>query len=402
MIRAGLFLYDYLARRDTLPASRSVDLRAPPYHDGLKPGLRKGFIYSDCWGDDARLVIANARAAADLGATIMPRTACVAAVRERALWRATLQPEAAAPMTVTCRALINVSGPWAKQFLSQSVTLPTPYNLKLVKGSHIIVPRLYSGDHAFILQNDDRRVIFVYPYEDRYTLIGTTDVEHTGAPGACAASAEEIAYLCRAANRYFARTLAPADVVWSFCGIRPLFDDGAKNASHITRDYTLRVDGDASTAPVLSVYGGKITTYRTLAEHALEQLESWFPAMKPAWTAATRLPGGNLEGLSLDQYAANLAIQRPRISPQILQALVSRHGSAALAVIGEAQTTAELGYHFGHTLYAREVNYFVRQEWAHSADDVLWRRSKCGLHINSLQKQILTNYLRDEVGCHEG
>jgi glycerol-3-phosphate dehydrogenase len=397
MIRVGLFLYDYLARRDTLPASHSIDLREPPYRDGLKPGLRKGFIYSDCWGDDARLVIANARAAADLGATILPRTACVAAAREGALWHATLQPQNAAPLTVTCRALVNVSGPWAKQFLNKNIYLQTPYNLKLVKGSHLIVPRLYHGEHAFILQNDDRRVIFVYPYEARYTLIGTTDVAHTGEPGACVASPEEIDYLCRAANRYFSRAITPGDVVWHYCGIRPLFDDGAKNASHITRDYTLRVDGDAQAAPVLSVYGGKLTTYRRLAEHALQQLAPWFPALKPAWTANAALPGGALNGNTLAQYFEQLTAARPGIAPALLHALVLRHGAATPAVLGDAKTTAELGYHFGHTLYAREVNYFVKHEWACSADDVLWRRSKCGLHLTSEQKQVLIDYLRDET-----
>jgi glycerol-3-phosphate dehydrogenase len=393
MIRAGLFLYDYLARRDTLPGSHGIDLRAPPYNAGLKPGLRNGFIYSDCWVDDARLVIANARAAADLGAAVLTRTGCASAHREGALWRVTLQPEDAVPKEVTCRALVNVTGPWAKQFINKNICLNTTFGLKLVKGSHIVVPRLYDGDHAFILQNDDRRVVFVYPYEARYTLIGTTDVEHTGAPGECAASVQEIDYLCRAANRYFARETTAADVAWSYCGIRPLFDDGAKNVSKITRDYTLRVDGDDNIAPVLSVFGGKITTYRKLAEHALEKLAHWFPQMKEPWTENAMLPGGELGGRTPETFTGQLQSDYPAIPCDLLRALSRRHGSATRAVLGDAETTADLGQCFGGDLYAREVEYFVAHEWAHNAEDVLWRRTKVGLHANAQQKQALASYM---------
>lgn len=401
MIRAGLFLYDYLARRDNLPASHAIDLRAAPYADGLRPGLTKGFVYADCWGDDARLVIANARAAADLGATILPRTACVSAAREHQHWRAILQPANAPPFERTCRALINATGPWAQEFLHKTMDLQTPYRLKLVKGSHVLVPRLYQGEHAFILQNDDQRVVFVYPYEADFTLIGTTDVEHQGPPGQCSASPLEVDYLCRAANRYFQRHLTPADVVWSYCGMRPLFDDGAAKASEITRDYTFRVDGAANTPPLLSVYGGKLTTYRKLAEHALAQLAAWFPKMTPAWTESAPLPGGDLQGPSLDRHVDAVAHQTPGIPKHLIRALVSRHGNLAASVISAAQSLNDLGYHFGHTLYAREVNYFVRHEWARSADDVLWRRTKCGLHLNDAQKQVLTDYLHQHLACPE-
>jgi glycerol-3-phosphate dehydrogenase len=393
MIRVGLFLYDYLARRDTLPGSKSIDLRAEPYHDGLKPGLTKGFIYSDCWVDDARLVIANARAAADLGATILTRTTCVAAQRAGTQWRVTLQADGAAQQDVTSRALVNVAGPWAKQFINKNIHLQTPFGLKLVKGSHIVVPRLYEGEHAFILQNDDRRVVFVYPYEERYTLIGTTDVEHTGEPGACAASSEEIDYLCRAANRYFAHTTTANDVVWSYCGMRPLFDDGATNVSKVTRDYTLRVDGDTRNAPVLSVFGGKITTYRKLAEHALEILAEWFPEMQAPWTAQAHLPGGALAGVSFEAYLTQLTSTYRELAPELLRALVFRHGDAARVVLHGAKTTKDLGQHFGHTLYAREVDYLMANEWATTDDDILWRRTKCGLHLNQQQKQALAEYV---------
>ena len=393
MIRMGLFFYDYLARRQTLPGSHGIDLRAAPYNNGLKAGLSKGFIYSDCRVDDARLVIANARAAADLGATVLTRTACVTARRNGAHWRATLQPEYSAPVEIISRALVNATGPWVKQFINKNIYLATTFGLKLVKGSHIIVPRLYDGEHAFILQNDDRRVVFVYPYEEHYTLIGTTDVEHNGELGVCSASAEEVDYLCRAANRYFARTLAAADVVWSYCGVRPLFDDGARNVSKITRDYTLRVDGDTHNAPALSVFGGKITTYRKLAEHALEKLAEWFPQMRAPWTAQAHLPGGALGGLSLVQYVGKAHAERPGLPVEFIYSLICRHGDATPDVLGHARTLADFGQHFGHTLYSNEVDYFVAREWAHTVEDVLWRRTKCGLHLNSLQKQTLGIYL---------
>lgn len=393
MIRAGLFLYDYLARRQTLPGSHGIDLCIAPYNAGLKPGLSKGFIYSDCRVDDARLVVANARAAADLGATILTRTTCVSARRVGARWRVSLQPENTAPSEVTSRALVNATGPWAKQFIDKSLCLTTPFGLKLVKGSHIVVPRLYHGDHAFILQNDDRRVVFVYPYEECYTLVGTTDVEYTSEPGECSASAEEIDYLCRAANRYFARALTAADVVWAYSGIRPLFDDGAKNVSQITRDYTLRVDGDAHTAPVLSVFGGKITTYRKLAEQALEKLMVWFPEMKAPWTEYALLPGGDLGAPTPEALIKQLQSEYPALHRDLLQALAHRHGSATRAVLGAATSTADLGERFGNHLYAREVDYFVAHEWARNRDDVLWRRTKTGLHSNASQKQALADYM---------
>jgi glycerol-3-phosphate dehydrogenase len=393
MIRIGLFLYDYLARRDTLPDSQAIDLRSAPYREGLKPGLHKGFIYSDCWVDDARLVIANARAAEDLGATLLTRTPCVDVRRTGARWQATLQSGNAAPVTLASRAVVNVAGPWAKQFINNHSSLTTPYALRLVKGSHIVVPRLYPGTHAFILQNVDGRVVFVYPYEDRYTLIGTTDVEYSGDPAACAASEAEIDYLCNAVNRYFEGDLKPAEVVWHYSGVRPLFDDGSANVSKITRDYTIRVDAEPGQPPLLSVFGGKITTYRRLAEQALEQLEAYFPGMKPAWTDLAPLPGGDLEGLSIDAYAQKLSTARPGIPIDLLRSLVLRHGSATPGILGTATGLAELGQHFGGTLYQREVDHFITCEWAHTPEDILWRRTKCGLHLNPQEKQALVDYV---------
>jgi len=394
LIRAGLFLYDYLARRDTLPGSRAIDLRTSSYGDGLKAGLTRAFVYSDCWVDDARLVVANARDAADRGTTVLTHTACTAARRENGLWRATLRAVGGGETEVRARALVNATGPWAKQFLGVVAGEATPFGLKLVQGSHIVVPRLYAGDHAFILQNDDRRVVFVYSYERDYTLIGTTDVELPGEPGACQASRGEIDYLCRAANRYFARAITPADVVWAFCGIRPLFDDGSDDPSAITRDYVLRVDGSGRDAPLLSIFGGKITTYRKLAEHALEQLAPWLRAMGPVWTAAAPLPGGDLGAMGLDDYVdRQLRREFPWAPGCLLAALARRHGALASRVIDGARSVADLGAHFGSDLYAREVDYLAANEWARTADDVLWRRTKAGLHLDGRQVDAVERYL---------
>jgi glycerol-3-phosphate dehydrogenase len=389
MVRAGLFLYDYLARRQTLPGSRRVDLCSAPYGSGLKPGFRLGFVYSDCWVDDARLVICNARAASDLGARIATRTTCTAVARVARGWRATLRTADGREAEVGARAIANVCGPWAKRFLVQAVRQPTTFNLKLVQGSHIVVPRLYEGEHAFILQNDDRRVVFVYPYEGRYTLIGTTDVELSEAPGPCQASEAEIAYLCRAANRYFARHLDPSDVAWSYCGIRPLFDDGSTNPSAITRDYVLRADGSANEAPVLSVFGGKITTYRRLAERALEKLAPWFPALPGPWTATVPLPGGG--------GATGSDVRYSGLPHELLAALLRRHGASIGEVLGDARSVADLGLHLGGDLYAREVDHFLHREWARTAEDVLWRRTKCGLHLTALEQQQVGDYVRRRV-----
>ena len=394
MIRAGLFLYDYLARRHALPSSRGVSLRAAPYGAGLRPGLNKGFIYSDCRVDDARLVMLNARAAADLGASILTRTACVAAHRAGGQWHATLRRADAAEMRVAAKVLVNASGPWARNFLVDILNQPTAFSLKLVKGSHIVVPRLYEGEHAFILQNNDRRVVFAYPYEQRYTLIGTTEIELRGEPAPCHASAEEIRYLCRAANRYFLRQITENEVVWSYCGIRSLFDDGSADPSAVTRDYVLHVDGDGGAAPVLSVFGGKITTYRRLAERALEKLAPWLPQMRSDWTAAVPLPGGDLGESSPEQFAGSrLKRDFPWLSEEMRLALARRHGTAAYLVLGDVTTPADLGEFFGAGLYAREVDHMMAREWARTANDLLWRRTKCGLHMTAAQARSVERYV---------
>jgi glycerol-3-phosphate dehydrogenase len=377
MIRIGLFLYDHLARRSLLPGSQAVRLDRPPFASGLRPELKHGFIFSDCRVDDARLVVVNVLDAANRGARVLVRTECVSARRAGVLWHAQLSNGEA----VQTRAVVNAAGPWVKEVLNQHLGEPTRDSVRLVKGSHIVLPRLYEGEHAFILQNDDRRVVFMIPYEERFTLVGTTDVDYEGDPASPRASEAEIDYLCRAAGRYLARAPAPADVLWRYAGVRPLYDDGSEDPSAITRDYTLRVDDSNGAAPVLSVFGGKITTYRRLAEHALEKLAPYFPGMKPAWTAQTPLPGS---GFADRSAAKEVVFEKYRdVPPLVLQGVFRRHGTLAPQVLGDG----DVGEHYGAGLTERELRYLVEREWAHNAEDVLWRRTKCGLHMSESERR---------------
>jgi glycerol-3-phosphate dehydrogenase len=398
MIRAGLYLYDHLGRRTRLPASHGVDLRTTEYGAGLKPTLTKGFVYSDCRVDDARLVVANALSARELGAEILTRTECVFAKRIGDGWQARLRDVQGTERTVKARAIVNAAGPWVKQVLNDRLHQPSRDNVKLVKGSHIVVPQLYAGNHACILQNDDRRVVFMIPYEGRFTLVGTTDVAVSGDPAHPTASADEVAYLCRAVNRYLEYPLAPNNVVWAYAGVRPLYDDGTADPSAITRDYTLRLDSDAGLSPVLSVFGGKITTYRKLAEHALDKLQGWFPAMRGRWTAGTPLPGGDLPAGGLKQFA-DVALLRewPWLADGPRRSLARRHGTRIAKVLHGAHSPADMGEHFGAELYAREIDYLIDHEWARTDDDILFRRTKAGLHLTAAQQSQVAKYIATRV-----
>lgn len=378
MIRAGLFLYDHLARRASLPGSHAVRLDVPPFNSGLKPEFRHGFIYSDCRVDDARLVIANAMDAGARGARILVRTECIEARRAGGVWRARLSDG----QTVQARAVVNAAGPWVKAVLNERLAQPSRDAVRLVKGSHILLPRLYEGDHAFILQNDDRRVVFMIPFGESHTLVGTTDVPETGDGSAPRASQDEVAYICRAISRYLARPVSPEDVVWSYAGVRPLYDDGTSDPSAITRDYTLRVDDEAGAAPVLSVFGGKITTYRRLSEHALEKLAPYFPGMKPSWTASQPFPGSAFGGTTREQARDAFFARHPSVPQATLRGLFRRHGVRAEEVVGDG----DLGEDLGGGLTERELRWFVDQEWARALDDVLWIRSKAGLVMTRAQK----------------
>lgn len=378
MIRAGLFLYDHLARRASLPGSKAIRLDERPYNSGLKPQFRHGFIYSDCRVDDARLVVANAMDASERGVRVLTRTACLSAKRTNGMWQARLSNGE----EITARAVVNAAGPWVKRVLNETLEQPSRDSVRLVKGSHIVLPKLYEGEHAFILQNDDGRVIFMIPYGDAFTLVGTTDIALEGEPARPQANAEEIDYICRAVNRYLARPASPRDVVWSYSGIRPLYDDGSSDPSDVTRDYTLRVDDEAGRAPVLSVFGGKITTYRRLAEHAMEKLAPYFPGLKPAWTAHSPLSGSDFGDAPRIEARDAFFASHPHIAEATLRPIFRRHGTHAQAVVGDG----DLGEDLGAGLTEREVRYLVEREWAQTAEDVLWRRTKAGLLMTEAQR----------------
>ena len=349
-----------------------------PYGNGLRPELKHGFLYSDCRVDDARLVVANAIDARAHGARVLTGVECVAAKRHDGGWQARLSNGE----QVEAKAIVNAAGPWVKHVLNGTLNQPSSDAVRLVRGSHMVVPRLYEGDHAFILQNDDRRVVFMIPYGDLHTLVGTTDVPQHEAESAQPSFAE-VDYLCRAVNRYLAKPVHPGEAVWRFAGVRPLYDDGSSDPSAVTRDYTLRVDEDAGVAPVLSVFGGKITTYRRLAEEALHRLAPYFPGMRPAWTAQKPLPGSDFDGQSRTAARDAFFARHASVPTPTLRAIFRRHGTLADMVIG----AGGLGEDYGAGLTERELTYFAEHEWARSAEDVLWRRTKCGLLMDEAQQR---------------
>ncbi|MEO8303725.1 MAG: glycerol-3-phosphate dehydrogenase [Betaproteobacteria bacterium] len=406
MLRAGLFLYDHLGRRDTLPGSFGVDLSQTKWGAGLKAQFHKGFVYSDARVDDARLVVFNVMDAHLRGADVRVRTRMVEARRERTTagssWRIALEADGAGAVEVTAKAIVNATGPWVKDVRDAINGKPSAEGVRHIKGSHIIVPRVHDEDHAYILQNADHRIVFVIPYQGRYSLIGTTDipVEDFEAPRI---TPDEIDYLLHLANTYLAHPLTRADIVWSYSGVRPLYDDGASDPSEITRDYVFKLDkGDDAGAPALSVFGGKITTYRKLAEHALDQLAPFVRAMKPKWTERATLPGGDLPAGGLPAWIAELGRRYPALPAPLLSGLARRHGTRALAILGEARAPADLGEDFGHGLTAVEVDYLVGNEWARTGDDVLWRRTKCGIGMTPDERGRVADCVARSVATHSG
>jgi glycerol-3-phosphate dehydrogenase len=394
MIRLGLFLYDHLAGRGLLPGSRGVDLRRDPAGQPLDPRLRRGFDYYDCWVEDARLVVLNARDAAERGATILPRTECTAARRADGLWHATLRPASGgAERVVRARALVNAAGPWVESVLAR-LGGKARGHVRLVKGSHIVVPQLYEGDHAYILQNDDRRVVFAIPYEGRFTLIGTTEVDHASDAGAPVIDPAEVAYLCAAVGRYLTRKVAPADVVWSYSGVRPLYDDAAADPSSVTRDYVLELDAADGAAPLLSVFGGKITTFRRLAEHALDKLGPLLGGARPAWTAAAPLPGGDIPGGDMSVLIDAIQRKWSWLPAPIARRYARAYGTRVERILGNGAEMADLGRPLGDGVYEAELNYLVEAEWAETAEDVLWRRSKLGLHVTPATAAAIDEWMR--------
>ncbi len=398
MIGAGLFLYDHLGGRRSLPKSRSVRLDPEAYGAGLKNEFQRGFSYFDCWVDDARLVVLNARSAEQHGARVLSRTRCVSARREGGEWRLQLRNDSNEPTQASARVLVNATGPWVKSFLEQEAAVPSAAQVRLVKGSHIVVPRIHERRHAFILQNPDRRIVFLIPYERHFTLIGTTDVcvdYRAVAEGRePRTSSDEIAYLCQAASRYTRVAIDPASVLWSYSGVRALYDDGSSNPSAVTRDYHLMLDAPPGQAPVLTVFGGKITTYRKLAEHVLDALGSFVPPTK-AWTESEPLPGGNFTGF--DRLFEELCRRYPHLPGALIARFARRHGTLARHVLGAAHRERDLGQNFGGGLYECEVRWFIDHEWARSAEDILWRRTKCGLQMSQEQRQRFARWMQSVV-----
>ncbi len=388
MIRAGLFLYDHLARRRRIPGSSAVDLGSDPAGVPLRTDLRHGFAYWDCWVDDARLVVINARAAADRGAHIATRTKVVSARVADDVWDIRLADEHG-ERSVRARALVNAAGPWVGAAAQGIVrgNAPQKPHVRLVKGSHIVVRRIAGALDAYLLQIADGRIVFLLPLGSRHTIVGTTDVPFDGDPANVAIDAAEEGYLLAAANSFLASPLSASDIVWRYAGVRPLYDDARDNPSTVTRDYRLELETDGGLPPLLTVLGGKVTTYRRLAEEAMNRLARHLPAAGPPWTAQTKLPGGDIARGDFAAFAADLARSHPRFDAAWLGQLARRHGSLADDVLGDACTPRDLGTDLGGGLSEREIVYMRDHEWARTADDVLWRRTKVGLDLSPAQRE---------------
>ncbi|MFT8718736.1 glycerol-3-phosphate dehydrogenase [Acetobacter sp.] len=399
MIKLGLFLYDHLAPNMKLPKSRALNLRKHSAGKPLKSQYEKGFVYSDGWVQDSRLVVLNAMDAADRGAEIRTRTRLTGARRVNGLWEAEIEDMVnGGTTTVRAKGVVNAAGPWVARLLANQLELPNSKSVRLVKGSHIVVPQIFEGPQCYIFQNPDKRIVFAIPYEQRFTLIGTTDVTWKEEPGLVEISPEEVSYLCESVNRYFKESIKPADVVWSYAGLRPLYDDAAANASAVTRDYVLDLD-NTDGAPLLSIFGGKITTFRKLAEHALEKLAPVLPAVNGySWTADAALPGGDLGVGGFEAALNRFRDAAPFLSLPFAWRLMRLYGTRAYDIVGTAKSVAEMGEDFGHGMTANEIDYLIANEWARSGNDVLWRRTKIGLHMTEEQRQRVTAYVKEKVG----
>src|SRR5690554_3378795 len=393
MIRTGLFLYDHLAKRELLPGSRSIrfDSSGP-----LKPEITKGFEYSDGWVDDARLVVLTAKKAQECGAEILTRTKCVKAERGADSWKITLRNElSGTEQTIFAKSMVNASGPWVSKLFGETLAMPAPKMIRMVKGSHIVVPRLNSGEEAYILQNEDERIVFVIPYEDEFSLIGTTDVDYYGDPNKAKISPEETDYLLSLVNSYFRHQLTPNDVVWSYSGVRPLMDDEHEDAQKVSRDYSFEVNDEKNKAPLVSVFGGKITTYRKLAEVATDKLCHFFQKTGGHWTKTAVLPGGNFD--NQDQLAEVLAQEFPWLHEKVISRYVRTYGTSTRDILHDCHSVADLGIHFTGTLYQAEVEYLIHNEWAITSEDILWRRTKQGLYANNVDINALNHFMRSQM-----
>ena len=396
MLRTGLFLYDHIGGREMLPGSKSLKLDKAPHKGVLESRFKTGFEYSDCWVDDARLVVLYALDASHRGADIRTRTEVqsVDAVSEG--YKVQIKQDGQSE-TVTTKGVINAAGPWVDDVLKKIKPAQSEQSLRLVTGSHIVTKKLFDGDHAYLFQNADNRVIFAIPYEHNYTLIGTTDKPYDLSEGKVKISQEEIVYLCEAASEYFENDISPDDVVWDYAGVRPLYDDKAEDAAAVTRDYVLNIEEFTDGAPFLSVYGGKITTSRMLGEHTMQKLEKYFDYKTKDWTETALLPGGDLIDSDFNLFTSDMRKRYPNMDSSLLRRLCHAYGTRITLILGDGSEPPKLGQDFGAGLSELEAKYLINHEWATSAEDILWRRSKLGLHMSQTQRDTFTDWFKSHM-----
>lgn len=399
LLRLGLFIYDHLGGRKDLPATRSVAFSSDPAGDPLKSEIVSGFEYSDCWVDDARLTVLNARDAADRGATVLTRQKVVRAERENGVWVVHTEMANGERQQVRARILVNAAGPWVSQLAGSVIDDSDKRKLRLVRGSHIVVNKLFEHEQSYILQNPDGRIVFVIPYEKDFTLIGTTDADHDESLEQINIGEDEKRYLCESVSRRFEQSVGTDDIVWSYSAVRPLFDDGKSDAKSVTRDYQIVTEASDSGAPLISVLGGKITTYRKLAEDVLREVERFVPDLPPSWSATQSLPGGDFDHQGFEQQVRRLKVEYPFLSDGHASRLTRLYGTRARQLLGSAEGSLDLGRLFGSDLYEVEVRYLIDQEWALSAEDILWRRTKEGLRLSRDQAQALDAFVKEVVGA---
>lgn len=394
MIRIGLFMYDHLSRLNKLAGSKTVKFNADDAHNPLKASIKKGYEYSDCWVDDARLVIANAQAACERGAEILTRTRCISAKRDNGVWKVIVQCLLTGELReIQAKAIVNAAGPWAQHFIETHMEAKSPRKLRQIKGSHIIVPRLYNEDHAFILQCEDQRIVFVIPFFEKYSVIGTTDCEYKGDISKVAIDENEINYLLKVVNDHFKTEVNTSQIIHTYSGVRPLCDDESSSPSAITRDYTLEIEDQNGELPVLNIFGGKLTTYRRLAESALAKLQSYFPAMTDAWTANACLPGGEIPNGDFAAFQRDMQRHYPWAPIEMINRLCRQYGTRMHVLLDGARALEQLGHCFGQDLYEKEVVYLQQHEWAQTVEDIIWRRTKLKLALSATEIAALANYL---------
>jgi len=396
LVRIGLFLYDHLGGRKRLPGTRVINLAQSLEGDSLKTDYKKAFEFSDCWVDDARLVVLNALDAAEKGADIRTHTKFITAKRTGNHWSIQLNNSEEKTESISARCLVNAAGPWVNRVIENASNVTSKRQVRLVKGSHIVVKKFWQGEHAYLIQNNDKRVIFINPYEGDNALIGTTDIPHNGNPDNAMIEATEIDYLLAAVNRYFLKQLTEKDIIDSFSGVRPLYDDKSENPSAVTRDYLFDVDSVQNQAPLLSIFGGKITTFRKLSEHALDKLTFFFPDMGKPWTLKSALPGGDINNSDFDSYVSDLSNQYPMLPGSLAYHYARLYGTRASHLLSGVNKLADLGTRFGECFYEKEARYLVEHEWARSSEDILKRRTKHGLHMSEVEIQAFSTWCENQ------